>query len=50
MNAIDYILLAGIGLALLLAIRHIIKAKKQGKCCSCGGDCSCCKSGCHTTK
>ena len=46
MQIIDIVLGILIAAAVLLAIRSVYKAKKAGKCCSCGGDCSRC-AGCR---
>jgi hypothetical protein len=51
MNRIDIVLIVLIALALLLAVRSLYKAKKSGKSCSCGGDCSrCAQKGHHNRK
>ena len=46
MTIVDILLIVLIAGALLLAVRSVYKAKKAGKSCSCGGDCSRC-SGCR---
>lgn len=45
MQTVDVILILLLAAAVILAIRSMIRAKKAGKSCSCGGDCSRC-SGC----
>lgn len=46
MNPVDILLLVLIAAAVILAVRSVYRAKKSGKSCSCGGDCSRC-SGCR---
>jgi hypothetical protein len=46
MNAFDIILLTVLAGAVILAILSIRRNKKNGRSCSCGGDCSRC-AGCH---
>lgn len=43
MTIADYGLLALVAAALFLAVRHIVRRKKSGKCVGCSGDCGCCK-------
>ena len=43
MSVPDLVLLALIGLALVLAVRKVIRSRGS---CSCGGDCSCCGDAC----
>ena len=42
----EIIVIAVIGVAVALAIRSLWRDHKNGKSCSCGGDCPHCK-GCH---
>lgn len=44
MGIADYILIAVIGCALLLAVRKALKDRRNGK--NCSGDCSCCTHNC----
>ena len=46
MSTLDYLLLAFVALAALLALRFVRKGKKNG----CGGDCAHCGSTCHGKK
>ena len=46
MSALDYLLLALVALAALLALRFVRKGKKNG----CGGDCVHCGSTCRHSK
>ncbi len=46
MSALDYLLLALVALAALLALRFVRKGKKNG----CGGDCAHCGSTCRHSK
>ena len=42
MNMIDWLLLLAVGLLLFLAVRTIVRARRQGKCsCGCDKSCSC---------
>lgn len=41
-----FIVLAGLGAAVALIVRSMIRDRKNGKSSVCGGDCSRCK-GCH---
>lgn len=41
------VVLAIVAVAAALAMRSIIKDKKEGKSLRCGGDCSRCGRGCH---
>ena len=41
------IVLAIVAAAVVLAIRSMVKDKKNGKSLSCGGDCKHCGGGCH---
>ena len=47
MSALDYLLLALVALAALLALRFVQKGKKNG---GCGGDCALCGSTCRNKK
>ena len=42
MQITDILLIVLIAAALVLAVRSVIRAKKSGKSCSCGCDCSRC--------
>lgn len=44
MNIVDILLIAGITLVLILAVRKCIRDRKQSKCC--GGSCSQCGQNC----
>ena len=42
-----FIVLVVLGWIVFLIIRSMVKAKKNGKSISCGGDCKNCGGGCH---
>ena len=45
-----FIVLVVLGLIVFLIIRSMVKAKKNGKSISCGGDCKNCGGGCHQNR
>ena len=47
MGMVDFVLLAAIALAVILAVRSIRKARRSGKSCTCGGDCARCAGNCR---
>ena len=45
MRLVDYLLLALLAVGVFLAIRKMVKRKREGSFCGCGGNCAGC-SGC----
>ena len=45
-----FIVLVVLALIVFLIIRSMVKAKKNGKSISCGGDCKNCGGGCHQNR
>jgi|GEM_PF-1934247 len=44
MKPLDWILITALAILVLLAVLHMKKRKKSGKCIGCGGDCLSCSS------
>lgn len=47
MNTVDFILIAGLVLVIVLAMKKVLRDRKNGRsCCGSGSDCSSCGCGC----